>query len=70
MSHQQVLKYLEDYASHFNLHKYINFNSIITSVRPMMCEDSRNLQWEVVVTNANTKESKLHVFEAVVVCSG
>ena len=70
MSHQQVLKYLEDYTSHFDLYKYIHFNSVITSVCPVIGEDSHKPQWEVVVTNADTKESQVHQFEAVVVCSG
>ena len=43
LSHQQVLKYLEDYASHFYLYKYIQFNSIISSVRPLMGKDSQSL---------------------------
>jgi len=70
MTHQQVLKYLEDYTSHFNLYKYIHFNSAITSVSPLMGEDRDQWQWEVVVTNVDTKESQVHVFEAVIVCSG
>lgn len=70
MTHQQVLKYLEDYTKHFNLYKYIHFNSVITSVRPLFGKDSHKPQWEVVVTNADTQESQIHMFEAVVVCSG
>ena len=70
LTHQQVLKYLEDYTSHFNLYKYIHFNSAITRVSPLMGEDMDQPQWEVVVTNVDTKESQVHVFEAVIVCSG
>jgi len=70
MTHQQVRKYLEDYTSHFNLYKYIHFNSAITSVSPLLGEDRDQPQWEVVVTNVNTKESQVHVFEAVIVCAG
>ena len=70
MSHQQVLKYLEDYASHFDLYKYIQFNSVVSSVCPLMGEDCRKPQWKVVVTDADTKESRVLQFEAVVVCNG
>ena len=70
MTHQQVLKYLEDYTSHFNLYKYIHFNSAITSVNPLMGVDKDQPQWEVVVTNVDTKESQVHMFDAVIVCSG
>ena len=67
LSHQQVL---EEYASHFDLYKYIHFNSVITSVRPLTSEDSHKPKWEVVVTDADTKESQVLLFEAVIVCNG
>ena len=70
LSHQQVLKYLENYATHFDLYKYIQFNSAVSSVRPLMCVDSRKPQWEVVVTDANTQESQVHLFDGVIVCNG
>ena len=70
LSHQQVLKYLEDYASHFDLYKYIQFNSSISSVRPLIENDNHKLLWEVVVTDTNTKESQVHLFNAVIVCNG
>ena len=70
LSHQQVLKYLEDYASHFDLYKYIQFNSSISSVRPLIEKDNHKLLWEVVVTDTNTKESQVHQFNAVIVCNG
>ena len=70
MSHQQVLKYLEDYATHFDLRKHIHFNSIVTSVRPVIGEDSCRPQWEVVVSNVDTSESQIFQFEAVIVCNG
>ena len=70
LSHQQVLKYLEDYASHFDLYKYIQFNSSSSSVRPLIEKDNHKLLWEVVVTDTNTKESQVHLFNAVIVCNG
>ena len=70
LSHQQVLKYLENYTSHFDLYKYIQFNSAVSSVRPLMGVNSRMPQWEVVVTDLDTQESQLLQFEAVIVCNG
>ena len=70
LSHQQVLKYLQDYTSHFDLYKYIQFNSSISSVRPLVGKDSQKPLWEVVVRDAATKESQVLLFDAVIVCSG
>lgn len=70
LSHQQVLKYLENYASHFDLYKDIQFNSAVSSVRPLMGVDSRMPQWEVVATDLDTQESQVCLFEAVIVCNG
>ena len=47
LSHQQVLKYLQDYASHFDMYKYIQFNSNINSVRPLEGKDSQKPLWEL-----------------------
>ena len=70
LSHQQVLKYLEDYTSHFDLYKYIQFNSIVNSVCPLIGKDSQQQLWEIVVTDADTKESQVLLFNAVIVCNG
>ena len=70
LSHQQVLKYLENYATHFDLYKCIQFNSAVNSVRPLISVDKRMPQWEVVVTDLDTQESQVLQFEAVIVCNG
>ena len=70
LSHQQVLKYLEDYTSHFDLYKYIQLNSVVNSVRPLIGEDSHQPLWEVVVTDVDTKKSQVLLFNAVIVCNG
>ena len=69
LSHQQVLKYLQDYASHFALFKYIQFNSSINSVRPLEGKDNQKLLWEVVIRDADSKESQVLLFEAIIVCN-
>ena len=71
ISHQQVLKYLKEYTSHFDLYKYIQFNSTISSVRPLLVgKDSQKPLWEVVVRDADTEESQVLLFDAVIVCNG
>ena len=58
------------YIIYYSMQFFFHFNSAITSVSPLMGEDRDQWQWEVVVTNVDTKESQVHVFEAVIVCSG
>lgn len=70
MYHHQVLRYLEDYATKFGLYKYIHFDSVVCSVRPLDKKGSCNPQWEVIVNDVGTKKSKVLQFEAVIVCNG
>lgn len=70
MTHQQVLRYLEDYATNFELWKYIHFNSVVRSVRPLVTNRSPDPMWEVIVSDVDTKKSKALHFEAVIVCNG
>ena len=70
MTHHQVLRYLEDYANSFDLYKYIHFNSVVTNVRPLVCETNEKPQWEVTVENVLIKESQVLQFDAVIVCNG
>ena len=70
MYHHQVLRYLEDYATKFGLYKYIHFDSVVRSVRPLDKKGSCNPQWEVIVNDVGTKKSKVLQFEAVIVCNG
>ena len=70
MSHQQLRQYLEDYSSHFDLFKYIHFKTIVTRVKPLTSSDSAKVTWEVAVEHAETKETRVHVFDAVIVCNG
>ncbi|XP_026201345.1 dimethylaniline monooxygenase [N-oxide-forming] 2-like [Anabas testudineus] len=68
MHHSKVLQYLRLYAHHFDLLRYINFQTTVKSVtqRP---DFSVTGQWDVVTTNRDGKEER-HIFDAVLVCSG
>ncbi|XP_051233268.1 dimethylaniline monooxygenase [N-oxide-forming] 2-like isoform X2 [Dicentrarchus labrax] len=64
----QLLQYFRLYAEHFDLFKYINFQTTVKSVtqRP---DFSLSGQWDIMTINREGKEER-HVFDAVLVCSG
>ncbi|CRK97654.1 CLUMA_CG011039, isoform A [Clunio marinus] len=62
---KDVLEYLQSYAKHFDLFKFIKFNSLVIRVRPLS-DDS----WEVIVKDLLTKSFETLFFDAVLVCNG
>ncbi|XP_039896094.1 flavin-containing monooxygenase 5-like isoform X1 [Simochromis diagramma] len=68
MHNSQLLQYFRLYAEHFDLLRYINFQTTVRSVlqRP---DFSLSGQWEVVTINKNGQEER-HIFDAILVCSG
>uniref|UniRef100_A0A3Q3IZK1 Flavin-containing monooxygenase n=1 Tax=Monopterus albus TaxID=43700 RepID=A0A3Q3IZK1_MONAL len=60
--------YFRMYAEHFNLLKYIRFQTLVKSVKQRP-DFSRTGQWEVVTENKGGQEER-HVFDAVICCSG
>ncbi|KAM7258801.1 hypothetical protein ACFE04_014542 [Oxalis oulophora] len=79
-SHLEILDYLESYAEHFDVLKFIKFNSKVVEVRFVggNYEDYGDGSllpghpvWEVAVqTNESPDSIEWHAFEYVVVCSG
>ncbi|KAM0024116.1 putative flavin monooxygenase, FAD/NAD(P)-binding domain superfamily [Helianthus debilis subsp. tardiflorus] len=63
--HEEVLKFLTDFASHFELTELIRFNTLVTRVEVV---DSDITEF-VVESNTNGVIS-VEVFDAVVVCNG
>uniref|UniRef100_A0A8D0EJ23 Flavin-containing monooxygenase n=1 Tax=Strix occidentalis caurina TaxID=311401 RepID=A0A8D0EJ23_STROC len=63
----QFLNYLQRYAEHFGLRKHIKFGTAVVSIRKHP-DFATTGQWDVV-TEAEGKQT-LHVFDAVMVCSG
>ncbi|XP_053335964.1 flavin-containing monooxygenase 5-like [Clarias gariepinus] len=63
--HSMMLNYVRLYAEHFDLLKYINFQTSVVSVRQR--HDSG--QWEVL-TEKRDGHKETHVFDGVLVCSG
>ncbi|XP_056384059.1 dimethylaniline monooxygenase [N-oxide-forming] 2-like [Hyla sarda] len=63
----KLLGYLRKYAEEFNLLKYIQFETVVTSVRK--CKDFVSSgQWSITTEKDSKPETS--VFDAVMVCSG
>ncbi|XP_050540119.1 senecionine N-oxygenase-like isoform X2 [Daktulosphaira vitifoliae] len=60
-----MLKYLEDYAEHFGLIKFIKFHHHIKEVSPL--EGDR---WQVTIIDLKTKLKATMLFDGVIVCVG
>ncbi|KAL0755157.1 hypothetical protein Bca101_092825 [Brassica carinata] len=83
-SYAEILDYLESYAKHFDLLKFMKFGSKVIKVRytgdggtPQMVDlgaYSHSLPekpvWEVAVQNGDAGEIQWYAFEFVVVCTG
>lgn len=64
ISADDVLTYLKQYATQFDLCKKIKFERSVTRVRPV--EDG----WEVIVRNLPEDKHEIYSFDAVLVCTG
>lgn len=62
-SHEELRNYFQSYAKHFDLYKFIEFNTLVKS-----CNLNSNKLWEVV-TEKNRKQKK-ELFTDLVVCNG
>lgn len=61
----EVLEYFKNYADKFKLRQYIKLEHHVQLVRPL--SDST---WEISATNLRDNKSEIHIFDAVLVCSG
>ncbi|XP_071715162.1 probable flavin-containing monooxygenase 1 [Rutidosis leptorrhynchoides] len=69
----EILNYINSYANHFGLFKFINFNSKVTGVRFVGDQEnsmSGKPMWEVSVHNTKSDTIQLYAFEFLMVCSG
>lgn len=62
-SHQQLAAYFQNYANHFGITQYIEFNTLVKK-----CELDGFQKWHV--TTVNNTISKSEVFDALAVCNG
>ncbi|KAL3853381.1 hypothetical protein ACJMK2_016927 [Sinanodonta woodiana] len=69
ISHEEVLQYLENYATHYRLYKYIKFQTIVETVRPL--KGDNNTSWELTYCPVKERDqSCTELFDAVIVCNG
>ncbi|XP_015511102.1 flavin-containing monooxygenase FMO GS-OX-like 4 [Neodiprion lecontei] len=82
ISHSEVLSYLEDYTNHFDLRKYITFNTSVETVQPICsvrCTDPATLVtssvanrriWKIKIKNVLNRTVVEREFDAVFCCNG
>ena len=63
--HNEVLKFLQDFASNFRITELIRFNTVVTRVEAIGSGIT-----EFVVESVTDQMSSVEVFDAVVVCNG
>ncbi|XP_056621331.1 si:dkey-239i20.4 isoform X2 [Triplophysa dalaica] len=68
MHNSLVVQYFRIYTDHFDLRRYIHFQTTVRSVRQRP-DFSASGQWDVVTTGRDGREEK-HVFDGVLVCTG
>jgi len=72
LHHSAVRKYLEDYASHYNLSQYIRFETKVHCVKPLPdtgCVNPIDTRWNVKYQQLDCHFEE-EEFDAVVVCNG
>ncbi|XP_046746523.1 flavin-containing monooxygenase FMO GS-OX-like 4 isoform X2 [Diprion similis] len=77
ISHSEVLSYLEDYTNHFDLRKYITFNTSVETVRPIRSVQRADpaisavsLAWKIKIKNVLSCTVEEREFDAVFCCNG
>ncbi|KAJ8046244.1 Flavin-containing monooxygenase FMO GS-OX-like 2 [Holothuria leucospilota] len=72
LGHTDVREYLEDYANHFGVFKYIKFFTRVESVKPIKTDVRGKEKWEFKVRDVCNKDSskECSIFDAVIVCNG
>ncbi|XAR51108.1 Flavin-containing monooxygenase [Bertholletia excelsa] len=79
-SYADILEYLDSYARHFDLLKFVQFNSKVIEVRFVGGEEDRTREygnlltgrpmWEVAVQTSGEETVQWYAFEFLVICAG
>ncbi|XP_043468284.1 flavin-containing monooxygenase FMO GS-OX-like 2 [Leptopilina heterotoma] len=69
-THQQILSYLQNYAQHFQLYQYIQFNTLVEHVKPEFKDDDSKTVWKVQIKNLKTNQIFHEEFDGIIVCTG
>ncbi|XP_014211421.1 flavin-containing monooxygenase FMO GS-OX-like 4 [Copidosoma floridanum] len=67
VSHRVILDYLKSYATHFQLRQYIQFQTVVESIK---LKDPSSEKWQVRVRNVGNERTDTLVFDAVIICNG
>ncbi|XP_076957145.1 putative flavin-containing monooxygenase 1 [Bidens hawaiensis] len=68
-SHTEILEYLNSYATHFDLFKFIKFNSRVIEIR-LANDQPEKPVWEVAVQTNGSGDIQWYGFEFIVMCMG
>ncbi|KAK7067551.1 hypothetical protein SK128_028187 [Halocaridina rubra] len=69
LHHTKIVQYLKDYAEHFNLFQYIQFEHYVENVEPIPQEEGFP-HWAVTVKDLKEGTTIITVCQAVIVCNG
>ncbi|XP_058805150.1 uncharacterized protein LOC131672147 [Phymastichus coffea] len=71
VSHDVFLQYLRNYTDHFQLRKYIQFNTLVTKVFPVKGNGGwRTATWQMKMRNLNTNRKNVTICDGVMICNG
>ena len=81
VSHTDMLEYLQQYATHYDLYKNIQFHTLVEKVEPVQFEAAANprgdsgvlgdnVTWKVTSRNVKTGDRQETKYDAVLVCNG
>nr|CAB3249700.1 flavin-containing monooxygenase FMO GS-OX-like 2 [Phallusia mammillata] len=73
LPHKDVLKYLQDFSMHFDIHKLIKFNTLVENVQVISkddCSETQFPKFNITYLNLSTKKQTSEEFDGVMVCNG
>lgn len=86
IDHSDVLKYLQDYASHYELNHCIRFGTVVEQVIPVPFDDQEtsnlappeddwgtfkdSIRWNVITRDVKSGQRISGLYDAVLVCNG
>ena len=69
LHHTEVNEYLENYVKHFDLTRFIKFQTEVTNVKPILSEVGKT-KWKVQTRNISNNTYETNEFDGVMVCNG
>ncbi|KAJ9595620.1 hypothetical protein L9F63_013196, partial [Diploptera punctata] len=67
--HTDVLKYLKEYARHYDLYKHIRLRTLVQEIKPTMGKCGKTV-WKIVIKDVESNIEEQMEFDAVIVCNG